>query len=581
VTNPKTPKKQNSSPDNATSSDAPVTNFIRAIIDADLAENKNEGRVVTRFPPEPNGYLHIGHAKTICLNFGLARDYDQGQCNLRFDDTNPLKEEAEYVASIEEDVRWLGFDWGDNLFFASDYFERLYAFAVELIENNKAYVCDLNEQDVRSYRGTVTKAGRPSPGRERSIEENLDLFARMRAGEFEDGSHVLRARIDMSAANMKMRDPPLYRIRHAHHHRTGDEWCIYPMYDFTHGLSDSIEGVTHSLCTLEFENNRELYDWFLDNLKVPSRPQQIEFARLALSYTMMSKRKLLKLVEAGHVSGWDDPRMPTIAGLRRRGYTPEAIRTFCDTIGIARANNMVELAQLEFVIRNDLNTKTARAMAVLDPIKLVIDNYPQDQEDVFHAPHFPDDPPRMPHRDVPFTKELYIERTDFMEEAPRKYFRLAPGREVRLRWAYLVTCTGCVKNDAGEIIEVHCTYDPESRGGSPADGRKVKGTIHWVSAPHAVAAEVRLYDKLFQSENPGELDDDAWVADLNPESCVSMPNALVEPALAETQPGDRYQFERTGYFIADESDCTPDRLVFNRTVPLRDSWAKIKKKQKG
>ncbi|MCK6544530.1 glutamine--tRNA ligase/YqeY domain fusion protein [Myxococcota bacterium] len=548
---------------------------MKTIIEGDLETGKYGGRVATRFPPEPNGYLHIGHAKSICLNFGLARDY-RGTCNLRFDDTNPTKEDVEYVRSIEEDVRWLGFEW-DGLYHAADYFDAIYDFAVQLIKMGKAYVCDLTEEEVRKYRGTLTEPGKPSPGRARSIEENLDLFARMRAGEFPDGKYTLRAKIDMASPNLKMRDPPLYRIRHATHHRSGDKWCIYPLYDFTHCLSDSIERITHSICTLEFENNRELYDWFLIELGV-YRPQQIEFARLNLSYTMMSKRKLLSLVEEKLVDGWDDPRMPTIAGFRRRGYTPEAIRAFCDRIGVARRDSLVDVQLLEYSIRDDLNTKVPRAMAVLRPLKVVVDNYPEGTVDELDVPNFPDDPPKMGARKVPFSKVLYIEKDDFMESPPKKYFRLAPGAEVRLRFAFLVRCTSVVKNDAGEVIEVHCTYDPESRGGTPADGRKVKGTIHWVSAAHAVDAEVRLYDHLFTAPEPGANEDVDWRTELNPKS-REVVTAKLERSLGAAEAGSRFQFERQGFFFADPTDSKPGAPVFNRIVALRDGWAKIASKE--
>jgi len=549
--------------------------FIREIVEADLASGKHE-TIVTRFPPEPNGYLHIGHAKSIVLNFGIAAEYG-GRCHLRFDDTNPTKEEMEYVESIMEDVRWLGFDWGEHLYFASDYFEQLYQWAEHLIREGKAYVDDQSAEEIRATRGTLTRPGTPSPWRDRSVEENLDLLRRMKAGELPDGSRVLRAKIDMAAPNLNLRDPVLYRILHEAHHRTGDAWNIYPMYDFAHGQSDAIEGITHSLCTLEFENHRPLYDWFLENLPVPHRPRQIEFARLNLSYTVLSKRKLLRLVKEGHVNGWDDPRMPTISGLRRRGFTPESIRTFCERIGLAKRDSIVDIALLEWAVRDHLNVTAPRVMGVLKPLKLVIDNYPEDQVDEFQAPYLPDDPPKMGHRTVPFSRELWIERTDFLEDPPKKYWRLAPGREVRLRWAYLVTCTGVVKNDDGEIVEVHCTYDPATRGGNAPDGRKVRGTIHWVSAAHALPAEVRLYDRLFDRPDPDRVDNpgDDFLANLNPNSLETV-QAMVEPSLAKAAPGDRFQFERTGYFCVDP-DATPGHPVFNRTVPLRDSWAKIQK----
>lgn len=547
--------------------------FIRQIIADDLASGKHS-TVVTRFPPEPNGYLHIGHAKSITLNFGVANEVPGGRCHLRFDDSNPETEDMEYVEAIKRDIRWLGYDWGEHLYHASDYFEELYDFAEHLIKAGKAYVCSLSEEEIRKLRGTVTEAGTESPYRDRSVEENLDLFARMRAGEFPDGEHVLRARIDMAASNMKMRDPLLYRIRHAPHYRTGDSWCIYPMYDFTHCLSDAIENITHSLCTLEFENNRALYDWIVDNVPSPSKPRQIEFARLNLNFTVMSKRKLVDLVDGGHVEGWDDPRMPTVAGLRRRGVTPEAIRDFCERIGVAKANSVVDVALLEHSIRDDLNTRTPRVMGVMDPVKLVILNYPEDENEEFEAPYFPDDPPKMGTRKVPFGRELYIERADFMDDPPKKFFRLAPGREVRLRWAYFVTCVDTVKDENGNITEIHCTYDPETKGGDAPDGRRVKGTIHWVSARHALEAEVRLYDRLFTVPNPDADKDVQFVKHLNPRS-LDVVKARVEPSLAGSAPGDRFQFERTGYFIADEIDHTSDRLVFNRIVPLRDSWKKI------
>lgn len=555
-----------------------TTDFIRQIIAEDLASGKHN-TVVTRFPPEPNGYLHIGHAKSITLNFGVAAEVPGGRCHLRFDDSNPETEDVEYVEAIKRDVKWLGYDWGDYLFYASDYFEEFYAFAVHLIKSGSAYVCSLTEDELRKYRGTVTQAGTDSPYRYRSVEESLDLFARMRKGEFADGQHVLRAKIDMAAANMKMRDPLLYRIRNAPHYRTGDTWCIYPMYDFTHCLSDAIENITHSLCTLEFENNRELYDWIIDHVPSPSKPRQIEFARLNLNFTVMSKRKLVDLVVDGHVTGWDDPRMPTIAGLRRRGVTPEAIRVFCDRIGVAKANSVVDVALLEHSIRDDLNTKTPRVMGVLNPLKVVIVNYPEGQGEEFDAPYFPDDPPKMGTRKVPFGRELYIERADFMEDPPKKFFRLAPGREVRLRWAYFVTCVDVVRDEQGEIVEVHCTYDPETRGGDAPDGRRVKGTIHWVSAAHALEAEVRLYDRLFTEPNPESDKAVQFIVHLNPYS-LDVVSARVEPSLAQAMPGDRFQFERTGYFIADSIDHTEERPVFNRIVPLRDSWKKIAAKNK-
>jgi glutaminyl-tRNA synthetase len=555
------------------SAEAP-SNFIREIILEDNRSGKHQGRVATRFPPEPNGFPHIGHAKSICLNFGLAAEF-KGTCNLRFDDTNPTKEEARYVEAFERDVRWLGFHW-DAEYHASDYFEQLYGYAEQLIQKGKAYVCSLSEAEIRAYRGTLTEPGKPSPYRDRSVEENLDLFRRMRKGEFPDGAHILRAKIDMASPNLKMRDPPVYRIRHASHHRTGDAWCIYPLYDFTHCLSDSIEAITHSICTLEFENNRELYDWFLDQLEVKCHPQQIEFARLKLNYTLMSKRKLLQLVDEGVVSGWDDPRMPTISGLRRRGYTPEAIRSFCDRIGVARNDSMVDVGLLEFSVRDDLNQKVPRAMAVLRPLKVVVENYPEGKVEEFNAPNFPDDPPRMGSRKVPFSRVLYIERDDFLENPPKKFFRLSPGSEVRLRWAYVLRCTGLVKDPAtGEVVEVRAVIDPDSRGGMPADGRKVKGTLHWVSAAHAVDAEVRLYENLLTvPEAPDEGD---WKAVLNPKSLERISGAKLEQSLGSAAPESRYQFERQGFFFADPVDSKPGAMVWNRTVALRDGWAKIQK----
>lgn len=552
------------------------SDFIRTIINEDLKTSKYRGRVHTRFPPEPNGYLHIGHAKSICLNFGIAAEYG-GLCNLRFDDTNPTKEEEEYVESIEEDVRWLGFDWEDRLFYASDYFDQMYDYAVQLIKAGKAYVDDLSADVVREYRGTFIDPGKESPHRSRSIEENLDLFERMRAGEFENGSRVLRAKIDMASPNLNLRDPAMYRILHAEHHRTGSRWCIYPMYDWAHGLEDSTEGITHSICTLEFEAHRPLYDWFLDELGV-YHPQQIEFARLNLTYTMMSKRKLLQLVEQGHVSGWDDPRMPTVSGLRRRGYTPESIRNFCERIGVAKTDSTIDIALLEHCIREDLNKRAPRVMAVLRPLRVVIDNYPEDQTEEVDAVNNPEDPD-MGMRQVPFSRVLYIERDDFREDPPPKFFRLAPGREVRLRYAYFITCVGVVKDEhTGEVVELSCTYDPASRGGNSPDGRKVKGTIHWVSTAHALEVEVRLYDRLFTVEDPGEVRDGAgFESVLNPDS-LEIVTGYIEPSLAGAAPGSRYQFERLGYFCVDLKDSSAERMVFNRTVVLRDSWAKIEKK---
>ncbi len=558
----------------------PSPNFIRNIIAEDLKANKNEGRVVTRFPPEPNGYLHIGHAKSICLNFGIAAENEGGICHLRFDDTNPTKENIEYVESIKSDVRWLGYDWGDRLFYASDYFEQLYQYAVQLIKDGKAYVCSLSQEKIREYRGTLTEPGKDSPYRTRSVEENLDLFERMRAGEFEDGTHVLRAKIDMASPNLLMRDPTLYRIRRVSHHRTGDKWCIYPMYDFAHCLSDSIEGITHSICTLEFENNRPLYDWILDTLNVDCHPQQIEFARLNLSYTVLSKRKLVELVEQGYVTGWDDPRMPTIAGLRRRGYTPEAIRNFCERIGVAKRDSIVDIALLEHCIREDLNKRAQRVMGVLRPLRVVIDNYPEDQVEELDAVNNPEDP-SMGTRKVPFSRVLYIEQDDFREEPPKKFFRLAPGREVRLRYAYFITCVGVVKDEqTGEVVELQCTYDPKTRGGDSPDGRKVKATLHWVSAPHSLEAEVRLYDHLFVKENPSDEKGGAdFKSYLNPNSLETLTSCRIEPSLAGAAPGSRYQFERLGYFCVDSVDSSDRALIFNRTVSLRDTWAKIKKAQ--
>ena len=559
---------------NAASEETRSLNFIEQIIEADRTAGKNDGRVHTRFPPEPNGYLHIGHAKSICLNFGLANRYG-GQCNLRFDDTNPTKEDVEYVNSIQEDVKWLGFNWEDRLYFSSDRFEELYQFAERLIQEGLAYVDSQNLEEMRANRGTVTEPGTDSRDRSRSVEENLDLFRRMRNGEFEDGANVLRATIDMAHPNMLMRDPLLYRIRHAHHHRTGDKWCIYPMYDWTHGQCDSLEGITHSICTLEFETHRALYDWFIEKLGL-HHPQQIEFARLNLNYTVMSKRKLLELVENKLVSGWDDPRMPTICGLRRRGFTPESIRAFCGRIGIARMNSVVDLSWLEQALRDDLNAKAPRVMGVLRPLKVVIENHPEDQVDELEAANHPADE-SFGKRVIPFSRELYVEQDDFLEDAPRKYFRLSPGREVRLRYAYLVTCTGVVKDDDGNVIEVRCTYDPESKGGNAPDGRKVKGTIHWVSAKHAVDAEVRLYDRLFSQESPDDVPEGQdWKDGLNPESLEILSNAKLEPSLAAAEPGARVQFERNGYFCVDQ-DSTSEKLAFNRTATLRDSWAKKNK----
>lgn len=565
---------------NSSDSKGTSLDFIRSIIVEDLKTNKHGGRVITRFPPEPNGYLHIGHAKSICLNFGIANEHEGGECHLRFDDTNPVKEESEYVNAIQQDVRWLGFDWGDHLCYTSDYFEKLYDYAVQLIRMGKAYVDSLSSDEIREYRGTLTEPGKNSPYRNRSVEENLDLFARMRAGEFEDGKHVLRAKIDMASPNLTLRDPTIFRIRHAHHHRTGDKWCIYPMYDFSHCLSDSIEGITHSLCTLEFENNRPLYDWFLNELPVECHPRQIEFARLNLSYTVLSKRKLIQLVAQKVVSGWDDPRMPTISGFRRRGYTPEAIRRFCERIGIAKRDSVVDIALLEHTLREDLNDRAARVMAVLKPLRVVIENYPEDQTEEFEFPNHPENA-AMGTRLVPFSRELFIERDDFREDPPRKFFRLAPGREVRLRYAYYITCTKVIKDEqTGEIVELRCTYDPASRGGSSEDGRKVKGTLHWVSAHHAIQAEVRLYDHLFTLPDfDAEGGDADYSLNLNPNSLEVLTDCQLEPGLGAAKPENRYQFERLGYFCADQKDSSAERLVFNRTVTLRDTWARIEKRQ--
>lgn len=560
----------------AISDGAVPSHFIQEIIAQDLKTGKYNGRVHTRFPPEPNGYLHIGHAKSICLNFGIAAVFN-GKCNLRFDDTNPSKEDVEYVESIQEDVRWLGFDWGERLFYASDYFEQLYAYAMQLIEAGQAYVDSLSADDIRQYRGTLTEAGRESPYRNRSVQENLDLFARMRTGAFADGEHVLRAKIDMASGNINLRDPVMYRILHATHHRTGDAWCIYPMYDFTHGLSDSLEGITHSLCTLEFEDHRPLYDWFLDALHV-YHPQQIEFARLNISYTVLSKRKLLTLVRDRHVNGWNDPRMPTISGMRRRGYTPQAIRNFCERIGVAKRDSTVDMALLEHCVREDLNQHVPRVMAVLRPLRVVIINYPDDQVEALDAINNPEDA-TMGTRQVPFSKVLYIERDDFMEDPPRKFYRLAPGREVRLRYAYYITCVDVVKDaTTGEVTELRCTYDPQTQGGTAPDGRRVRATLHWVSAQHAVPGEVRLYDHLFTVPEPDDNNDTPFTAHLNPASLEVLPACYLEPSLAAAEPGTRYQFERLGYFCVD-SEAAPGQLVFNRTVTLRDTWAKIRSAQ--
>jgi glutaminyl-tRNA synthetase len=554
------------------------SNFVRDIILEDLKTNKFQGRVHTRFPPEPNGYLHIGHAKSICLNFGLAAEFG-GKTNLRFDDTNPCKEETEYVDSIIENVHWLGFDWEDRLFYASDYFGQLYEWAVELIKAGKAYVCDLTADEIREYRGTPTEPGKESPYRTRGIEENLDLFTRMKAGEFPDGARTLRAKIDMASPNFNMRDPIMYRILHADHHRTGGQWCIYPMYDYAHGQSDSIEGITHSICTLEFEDHRPLYDWYVEALGI-YHPQQIEFDRLNLTYTLLSKRKLLTLVQEGHVRGWDDPRMPTLAGIKRRGYTPEAIRNFCASIGLSKTNGSIELSRLEYFVREDLNKRAPRVMAVLRPLKVVIDNYPEGRVEEMEAINNPEDAAAGT-RKVPFSKVLYIEREDFREDPPKEFFRLSPGREVRLRYAYFIKCTGVVRSPSGEIAEVHCTYDPATYGGNAPDKRKVKATIHWVSAAQAVSGEVRLYDNLFLKEDPGQVEEGQdFTANLNPKSLEVLTECKLEPALADAVAGARYQFERLGYFSVD-ADSAPGKPVFNRTVALRDTWARIEKRDKG
>ena len=561
---------------NSTNDATPTTDFIRQAVQEDLRTNRFDGRVHTRFPPEPNGYLHIGHAKAICIDFGVAEDFN-GVCNLRFDDTNPTRESIEYVESQKEDIRWLGFDWEDREFYASDYFEQLYEYAVTLIKKGKAYVCDLNPDEIREYRGTLTEPGVNSPDRDRSVEENLDLFGRMRAGEFSDGERTLRAKIDMESPNLNMRDPVMYRIRRATHYRQGDKWCIYPMYDFTHGQNDSIEGITHSLCSLEYEDHRPLYDWYLDELEI-YHPQQIEFARLNISNTILSKRWLVQLVESGQVSGWDDPRMPTLSGFRRRGYTAEAIRDFCDRIGVAKSDNLVDIALLEYCLRQDLNIRAPRVMAVLRPLKVIIDNYPEGEVEELDAENNPEDE-SMGHRKIPFSREIYIEREDFMEDPPRKYFRLAPGREVRLKHAYYITCVDVVKDEqTGEITELHCTYDPETRGGWSDDGRRVRGTLHWVSAPHALEAEVRLFDHLFTEPNPNVLTDDDFEANLNPNSLEALESCQVESSLAGAESGTQYQFLRTGYFCVDP-DSSDEKLVFNRAVTLRDTWAKIQRSQ--
>jgi glutaminyl-tRNA synthetase len=559
---------------------SPGLDFIRTIVADDLRTNKHAGRVVTRFPPEPNGYLHIGHAKSICLNFGVAGENAGGVCHLRFDDTNPSKESVEYVEAIMRDVRWLGFDWGDRLFYASDYFEQLYDYAMQLVREGRAYVDGLSADEVRERRGTLTEPGTESPDRTRPVAENVELFRRMRAGDFPDGSYVLRARIDMASPNLNMRDPVLYRIRRVSHHRTRDAWCIYPTYDFAHCLSDSLEGITHSLCTLEFADHRPLYDWILDELRVPCHPQQIEFARLNVSYTLLSKRILLELVTQKIVSGWDDPRMPTISGLRRRGYTPEAIRDFCERIGVAKRDSLVDVALLEHCVREDLNRRAPRVMAVLRPLRVVIENYPEGRTEELEAVNNPEDPAAGT-RTVPFSRELYIERDDFHEDPPRKFFRLAPGREVRLRYGYFLRCVGVVKDEhTGEIVELRCTYDPETRGGSAPDGRKVKATLHWVSAAHAVRAEVRLYDRLFTCEDPGAMKGTAdYHSFLNPDSLEVRTSCWLEPGLRVAAPGSRYQFERLGYFCVDSVDSSPNALVFNRTVPLHDAWANIQRQK--
>jgi len=552
-------------------------NFLEAIITEDLASGKNEGRVHTRFPPEPNGYLHIGHAKAICIDFGLAAKYN-GQCNLRFDDTNPTAEDVEYVDAIQDDVRWLGFDWGDRMFYASDYFEQLYDMAVKLITQGKAYVDSLPAEQIREYRGGWDKPGKDSPYRDRSPEENLDLFARMRAGEFKPGEHTLRAKIDMNSPNMNLRDPIMYRLMQGEHHRTGDKWCIYPTYDFAHGQSDAIEKITHSICTLEFEDHKPLYDWFVQQLELDPAPKQYEFARLNITYTVLSKRKLRELVEGNHVSGWDDPRMPTIGGLRRRGYTAPAIRSFCERIGVSKFNSTIDKSWLEDALREDLNRRAPRAMAVLHPLKVVIENYPEDQTEELDAVNNPEDE-SAGLRKIPFGRELYIEQSDFMEDPPKKFFRLGPGREVRLRWAYFLTCKEAIKNEAGEVVELRCTYDPETKGGQAPDGRKVKGTIHWVSAPHALSAEVRLYDHLFDQPDPNKVPDGKdWLENLNKNSLEVLTGCKLEPSLAEAKPGIGIQFERTGYFCLDK-ESQPDQLVFNRAVGLRDTWAKMQQKQ--
>ncbi len=560
-----------------TEKDIKRSDFIREIITADVDAGKNDGKVHTRFPPEPNGYLHIGHAKSICLNFGIANEFN-GLCNLRFDDTNPVKEEEEYVSSIKDDVQWLGFDWEDSEYYASDHFEKLYEYAVQLIKDNKAYVDDLTADEIREHRGTLTEPGKESPYRSRSVEENMELFEKMKKGEFEDGLKVLRAKGDMSSGNINMRDPVMYRILHEEHQRTGNTWCIYPMYDWAHGQSDSIENVTHSLCTMEFEDHRPLYDWFIEQLGI-HHPQQIEFARLNLSYTVLSKRKLIELVDKGHVTGWDDPRMPTIAGMRRRGYSPEAIRNFCDRIGVAKRDSLVDIALLEYCVREHLNRTAPRVMAVLRPLKIVITNYPEESSEELDAINNPEDE-SMGTRKVPFSREIYIEKDDFIEDPPKKFYRLAPGREVRLRYAYFIKCEAVIKDESGEIIELRCTYDPETKGGDSPDGRKVKATLHWVSAEHAVDAEVRLYDHLFVKEDPHDIDEGQYyLENLNPSSIEEIEVCKVEPSLMKAKTGGRYQFERLGYFCVDK-DSTDKKPVFNRTVTLRDTWARIQKGNK-
>ncbi len=556
----------------------PATDFIRQIVRDDLDSGKHQA-IVTRFPPEPNGYLHIGHAKAISIDFGVAQQFG-GQCHLRFDDTNPIKEEQKYIDAIKRDVHWLGFDWGEHEYHASDYFEQLYEWAIYLIKQGKAYVCDLTAEQIRAYRGTLTEPGRHSPDRERSVEENLDLFERMKNGEFPDGSRTLRAKIDMAASNLNLRDPVMYRVLHATHPRTGDDWCIYPMYDWAHGQSDAIEGITHSLCDLDFENHRPLYDWFVDNLPVPHKPRQIEFARGNITYMITSKRKLLQLIEEGHVDGWDDPRMPTLSGMRRRGYSPESIRRFWSIAGVAKRDNNIEISLLEHTLREHLNEIADRRMAVLNPLRVVIENYPEGETEELDAVNNPGNP-EAGTRKVPFSRVLYIEREDFMEDPPKKFFRLGPGREVRLRYAYFVTCTEAVKDENGEIVELRCTYDPATRGGDAPDGRKVKGTLHWVSAEHAHEATVRLYEHLFTKEDPGDAPEgETFLANVNTESLATVTGCKVEPALAAAQPGDYLQFERQGYFCVDSEDSSPDHLVFNRTITLKDTWAKMQKKDK-